>query len=142
LLSLCVFRYMKWLSSHISIRVVVLLLVSLSVMGFITVINYCTMSNSSECCCESEHSKTPVSTPSFETPYTSCNIKFVAGGLNPVAQNVISESTIKSVTIDLIPLDAGIYTLPIVPRIPLLVHANDLAPPSVDIYIRNTNLLI
>jgi hypothetical protein len=126
-------------------RVIVLFLMSLSVTGFTAAINYCTMNRSSECCCKAEQtecSKTPDSNLSIEEPSASCNIKIVAGGLNPVAQNVPSESVVKTITIDFISLDAGILAIPVVPRIPLLAHANDIAPPSVDIYIRTVNFLI
>jgi hypothetical protein len=109
------------------------------------VLTHCTMSHSSECCCllgENGSFSHRSATPSVGFLSVACNIQFVAGGVNPVALNVAPEGLIKFVTLDLVGQDSGILPLSIVPHFPLLAHANDMAPPQGDLFIRNLALLI
>ena len=130
--------------SHIAVRFGLLVVMCASSMGVTTVLKYCTMSNSSECCCSNDvdPAKTRPGAPSVEYRNIFCNIQIVAGGVNPVALNVSAEALIKALASDLIPMDSGIVPLPFVSRQPILAHANDIAPPGDDTCIRNCALLI
>jgi hypothetical protein len=120
------------------------MLMSISAIGFTTVLHYCTMSHSFECCCPAEHQNQSESSTKSTVgdEEVSCNVQIVVGGLTPVALNASSEVSAKSVALDLPDSDSGIFSFPVVPHIPLLVHASDIAPPKVDIYIRGGALLI
>jgi len=136
---------MKQFMSHSAVRITVLLLMSISAMGFTIVFHYCTMSHSTDCCCNveyPEHAKAPASIPALDGQKVDCDIQIVAGGLNPVAQNVIPESITKSITVNFVPVDAGIHAPSIIPHDCLLAHATDIAPPDIAIYIRTSSLLI
>lgn len=75
--------------------------------------------------------------------YTSCDVRVVAGGLTPVALNIISDATAKILVPDLAALESDLVDpLPIVAPHHLLTHSDDTAPPPVDIYIRTCSLLI
>ena len=116
-----------------------------SSIGFTTILTYCTMSHSSECCCSNDQNGTTTGrseTASINYLNVDCNIQIVAGGVNPVALNVSAEASVKSLTSDLMPADSGIVPLPVVSRQRILAHANDMAPPAGDVPIRNRTLLI
>lgn len=135
---------MSRLASHTAVKVVVMLLMSISAIGFTTVVHYCTMSRSFECCCPTEHQDQSESSTrsTVGDEEVSCNVQIVVGGLTPVALNAYSEVSAKSLVLDLPDLDSCIFSFPNVPHTPLLVHASDIAPPKVDIYIRSCALLI
>jgi hypothetical protein len=114
-------------------------------MGVTTILKYCTMSQSSECCCSSEEHGAATdrsATPSVNDLDLKCNVQFVAGGVNPVALNVSGDASVKSSSLDLIPVDSVIIPLPAVSHQRILAHANDIAPPGGDLCIRNCTLLI
>jgi hypothetical protein len=130
--------------SHIAVRFGLLVVMCASSLGVTTVLKYCTMSQSSECCC-SDDFDTPKSRPAvppLEYRNVFCNIQIVAGGVNPVALNVSAEASFKALTSDLLPVDSGIVPLPFVSHQRILTHANDIAPPGDDTCIRNCALLI
>jgi len=135
---------MSRLTSHTAVRVVVLMLMSISAIGFTTVLHYCTMSHSFLCCCPAEHQDRSESSAksTLGDEEVSCNVQIVVGGLTPVALNASSEVSAKSVFLDIADSDSSIYSFPVVPHVSLLVHASDIAPPKVDIYIRSGALLI
>lgn len=114
-------------------------------MGVTSILTYCTMSHSSECCCSKDQNGAATrrsEAASIDYLNVDCNIQIVAGGVNPVALNVSTESSVKSLTSDLMPVDSGIVPLPVVSHLRILAHANDIAPPEGDICIRNRALLI
>jgi hypothetical protein len=115
-------------------------------MGFTTILTYCTMSRSSECCCSDgetdQATANRAATPSIGGLSVNCNIQIVAGGVNPVAMNVSAAVTVTSLAFDRIPAPSGIHLLPVVPHFRIPVHANDIAPPSGDIVIRDRALLL
>ena len=130
--------------SHIAVRWGLLVVMCASSMGVTTVLKYCTMSQSSECCC-SDTADTPKSrpgAPAVEFRSIFCNILIVAGGVNPVALNVAADASSKAAASDLLPADPGIPSLPSVTSQNLPVLANDIAPPGEAVFIRNCTLLI
>jgi len=135
---------MSRLASHIAARVVVLMLMSVSALGYTAVLQYCTMSHSFGCCCPSERQDQSESSANstLGDEQVSCNIQIVIGGLTPVALNASSEVSAKSADLHLPAADSGVFSFPVVPHLPLLAHASDIAPPKVDIYIRSGALLI
>jgi hypothetical protein len=137
---------MKTIVLHTAVRLVLLVVMCASSMGFTTILSYCTMSHSSECCCSNEENGQGTTnrsaTPSIGDLSVDCNIQIVAGGVNPVALNVTADASVKSMTLDLIPSDPGVVPLPVVPHLSILAHANDIAPPVGDICIRDRALLI
>jgi hypothetical protein len=120
------------------------MLMSLSAIGFTTVLHYCTMSHSFGCCCSAEHRGQSNSSAksTIADEQVSCDVQIVVGGLTPVALNTSSDASVKSVVLELPDSDSGVVSLPVVLHLPLLVHATDIAPPKVDIYIRGGALLI
>ncbi len=120
------------------------MLMSISAMGFTTVMHYCTMSHSFGCCCPVEHQDQSNSSMKsiIGDEKVSCDVQIVVGGLTPVALNTTPDASAKSVVLDLPNPDSGIFSLPGVPHISFLTHASDIAPPKVDIYIRGGSLLI
>lgn len=146
LLSYYVDRSMNRLVSHSAVRGVVLLLMALSAVGFTTVVHYCTMSHSSECCCTSEHEKNPAK-PTTGTwlgdRNFSCDVRVVAGGLTPVALNTISDATARTVIADFAALESGfVEPLPPFTQHHPVTHSDNTAPPRAEIYIRTCSLLI
>jgi hypothetical protein len=135
----------KTLFSHTAVRFALLVVMCASSMGFTTILPYCTMSHSSECCCSRAQNGAATSrseTASINYLNVDCNIQIVAGGVNPVALNVSAESSDKFLTSDLMPVDSGIVPLPVVSHLRILAHANDIAPSEGDTCIRNRALLI
>lgn len=135
----------KSIFSHIAIRITLLVVMCASSMGVTTILTYCTMSHSSECCCSFEHQgATPgrTETPSVNYPDPGCNIQVVAGGVNAVALNVSGDPSVKSFTTDLIPQDPALLPLPVVSHQQISAHANDIVLPGGDLCIRNRALLI
>lgn len=135
----------KTLISHIAVRLALLVVMCASSIGFTTILTYCTMSHSSECCCSNDQNGGATGrseSPSIDYLNVFCNIQIVAGGVNPVALNVFADASVRSLTSDPIPVDSGIVPLPVVSRERYLAHANDMAPPAGDLSIRNRTLLI
>jgi hypothetical protein len=137
---------MKTIISYAAVRIVLLVVMCASSIGFTSILSFCTMNHSSECCCSNDEngqgSTNRSATPSIGDLNVDCNIQIVAGGVNPVALNVTGDASVKSVTSDLIPVDSGVLPLPVVPHHPLPAQATDIAPPVEDITIRNRTLLV
>lgn len=137
---------MSRLVSHRAVRGVVLLLLTLSAVGFTTVVQYCTMSRSPECCCTSEqenHPAKPVPGTSLGDLDISCDVRIVAGGLTPVALNTMSDATAQLLAADLAALESeSVDPLHTFTSHHPFMHSDDTAPPPVDIYIRTCSLLI
>ncbi len=136
---------MRRLTENIAVRTVILTLMIVTALGYTTVIHYCTMSQSSECCCAAEHQnhRTPSSTgPSFEGQSESCDLHIVAGGLTPVALNTSSDVQVNAPVPETGLLDYAVLVTATTSTIPSYAHADDIAPPKVDIYVRDGALLI
>jgi len=130
--------------SHIAVRFGLLVVMCASSMGVTTVLKYCTMSQSSECCCSDDigSPKSRPGAPPLEYRNIFCNIQIVAGGVNPVALNVAADASPKIPTSGLAPADPGIPSLPFATTQQFPAHASDIAPPWDDATIRNCALLI
>ena len=128
-----------------AVRVVVLLLMGLTAVGYTTVLHYCTMSHSTECCCSDQHhnsgAKSSAGT-SLNDERESCNVKIVAGGLMPVALNAFSDASVKVSLPEIGIFDFAVLDLSTSSSISFYAHADDIAPPKVDIYVRSGALLI
>ena len=91
---------------HIAVRVLLIVVMSLTSTGFTTVLGYCSMSKSSVCCCDSDHSgKTPApsSVQIVEPSDFSCYSVRIVGGLNDIG-GVVPE--IVALKVSLAALDA------------------------------------
>jgi hypothetical protein len=136
---------MMYAKLHITIRIILLVAVVFFSTGFTSVVKYCSMSQSSECCCESDHSdNTAAQTnePAVSDQNSPCLTVKVIGGLNDIKAPVTSESSIKILAIDAIPLVSDFITLPTPTHFLSLAYTDDVAPPNGDICIRIGSLLI
>lgn len=136
---------MRYLKLHISVRIILLCSIIFFSTGFTTVIKYCSMSQSSECCCESEHSDnaaTQSKEPSVSDQNSSCLTVKVIGGLNEIKAPVTSESSIKMLAINTILSVSELIALPTPTHFLSLAYTDDVAPPNGDICIRISFLLI
>jgi hypothetical protein len=136
---------MRRLTENIAVRSVILALMIVSALGYTTVLHYCTMSQSSECCCTAElQTQRASSSPgaSFDGQRESCDLQIVAGGLTPVAMNIYSDIQFKAPVPETGSLDFAVLVSAATSTIPAYAHADDIAPPKVDIYVRDGALLI
>ena len=103
------------------------------------------MTQSSECCCESEHSDnatTQSNEPSVSDQNSSCLTVKVIGGLNEIKATVASEVSVKSLAVETIPVNLEAIPLPIPTHSLSVTYTDDIAPPNGDICIRISSLLI
>ena len=103
------------------------------------------MSQSSECCCESEHSDnaaTQSKEPSVSDQNSSCLTVKVIGGLNEIKATVASEASAKLLAVETIPLNFEAIPLPLPTHALSFTYTDDNAPPNEDICIRISSLLI
>jgi len=113
--------------------------------GFTTIVKYCSMSQSSECCCESDHSDnaaTQTNEPSVNDQNSSCLTVKVIGGLNEIKATVTSEASAKLLAVETVPLNFEAVPLPLPTHSLLFTYTDDSAPPNKDICIRISSLLI
>jgi hypothetical protein len=130
---------------HMTIRIILLVTVVLFSSGFTTIVKYCSMSQSSECCCESDHSDnaaTQSNEPSVNDQNSSCLTVKVIGGLNDIKATVTSEISAKLLTVEAIPSSFEIVPLLLPTQSLSLIYTDDIAPPNEDICIRVSSLLI
>jgi len=136
---------MKYSKLHMTLRIILLVAVVLFSSGFTTIVKYCSMSQSSDCCCESDHSDnaaTQTNKPSVSDQNSSCLTVKVIGGLNDIKATVTSEISAKLLTVEAI--TSSFETVPLLlPTQSLsLIYTDDIAPPKEDICIRVSSLLI
>lgn len=130
---------------HMTVRILLLCAVVFFSTGFTTVVKYCSMSQSSECCCESDHSENaaiPRNELSIGEQIPSCLTVKVIGGLNEIKAPVTSESSIKMLAIDAVLTVSEFIALPTPTHFLSFAYTDDVAPPSGDICIRISSLLI
>ena len=136
---------MRYLKLHMAVRIILLCSVIFFSTGFTTIVKYCSMSQSSECCCESEHSDNagaPSNEPSISDQSTSCVTVKVIGGLNGIKAPVTSESSIKILAMNTVFSVTELIALPTPTHLLSLAYTDDVAPPNSDICIRISSLLI
>ncbi len=136
---------MRRLIENIAVRTVILALIIVSSLGYTTVIHYCTMSQSFECCCAAGQKNPPASSStgaSLGGRSEPCDVQIVAGGLTPVAMNTYSDVQVKAPVPETGLLDYAVLVTATTSTIPSYAHADDIAPPKVDIYVRDGALLI
>jgi hypothetical protein len=130
---------------HIIVRSILLCSVVFFSTGFTTIVKYCSMSQSSECCCESDHSSTAAAQsngPSVADEDSSCFIVKVVGGLNDIKAPATSEFSIKMLAIDAILLVPEVIAPTTPTHFLSLAYTDDVAPPNGNICICNSLLLI
>lgn len=130
---------------HITIRITLLVAVVLFSSGFTTIVKYCSMSQSSECCCESDHSDiatTHTNELSVSDQNPSCLTVKVIGGLNDINATVNSEILGKLLTAEIVPLNFEAIPLLLPTKSLSITYTDDSAPPNEDICIRISSLLI
>jgi hypothetical protein len=128
-----------------TVRIVLLIAVVFFSSGFTTIVKYCSMSQSSECCCEADHSDntaTQTNEPSVSDQNSSCLTVKVIGGLNDIKATIIPESSVKMLVMDAVLLDSDVLALQTPTRSLSLTYTDDVAPQDGDICIRISSLLI
>jgi hypothetical protein len=136
---------MRYSKLHMVPRIILLCSVMFFSTGFTTVIKYCSMSQSSECCCESDHSDNAAAQTnesSVNDQDSSCLTVKVVGGLNEISATAASEVSAKLLAVETVPLHVDVIPLPIPTQALSLAYTDDSAPPHEDICIRISSLLI
>jgi hypothetical protein len=138
-------KVMTNLKLHMAVRVILLCSVMFFSTGFTTIVKYCSMSQSSECCCESDHSDnaaTQTNEPSVSDQNSPCLTVKVIGGLNDIKATVTSEISAKLLTVEAIPSSFETVPLLLPTQSLSFIYTDDIAPPNEDICIRISSLLI
>ena len=128
-----------------TVRIILLCSVMFFSTGFTTFVKYCSMSQSAECCCESDHSgnaAAPSHEPSIGDQNLPCLTVKVIGGLNDISAIVSPESPVKMMAVDAVLFDPGVVPLQPPTHSLSLTYTDDAAPPNGDICIRISSLLI
>ena len=136
---------MRYSKIHMTVRIILLCSVMFFSTGFTTIVRYCSMSRSSECCCESNQSDntaTQKNELSFCEQSPSCLTVKVIGGLNDIKATVTSESSGILLSVETVSLDFGVIPLPNPIHSLSFTYTDDIAPPYEDICIRISSLLI
>ena len=103
------------------------------------------MSQSSECCCEADHSDNTsarTNEPSISDQNPSCLTVKVIGGLNEIKATAASEESAKILAVETIPLRFEAIPLLLPTHSLSFTYTDDNAPPNEDICIRISSLLI
>ena len=133
---------MKSPKLYMIVKVVLLTAVIFFSSGFTTILKYCAMSRSSQCCC-SEHPAAQSKGLSLNGLNPSCMTVKVIGGLSGTKATITPKSFIKSLTIvAIVPHSGAISFLSAASHSLSANYANDAAPPGAEIYIRIGSLLI
>jgi hypothetical protein len=136
---------MRAIVGHSAVRGVVLALIVLSTLGYTSVIQFCTMSRTAECCCaDLDHSlpRQPHAPISFDNLKLSCNVQIVAGGLTPVAMDSSSDHPTKGLVLCVSCIEPIAPVITSSLTISLLTHSGAAGPPVGDLYLRSGALLI
>ena len=128
-----------------TVRIILLCSVIFFSTGFTTIVKYCSMSQSSECCCKSDHTDiavTQTNKSSVSDQNSLCLTVKVIGGLNDIKATVTSETSAKLLAVETVPLNFEAVPLPIPTHAFSMAYTDDSAPPYEDICIRISSLLI
>ena len=133
---------MKSPKLYITVKVVLLAAVIFFSSGFTTIVKYCSMSRSSQCCC-SEHPAAQSKGLSLNGLNPSCMTVKVIGGLSGTKATITPESSLKPLAIAaIVPSFCAFSFLSATSLSLAAIYTNDAAPPGVEIYIRIGSLLI
>jgi hypothetical protein len=136
---------MKTLAVYSAIRIVLLCAVVVNSMGVTTVVKYCSMSETSECCCAPLRSVDQLAGArrlSIDGQHPTCFSVTVLGGLHDTTATINSENAAKSSLVDGI-VSAGAINGLMLPNFPLVSpHIDDPSPPGVGIFILTSSFLI
>jgi hypothetical protein len=134
---------MMYSKFHMTIRIILLVAVVFFSTGFTSVVKYCSMSHSSECCCEADHSDDSATQPVKQVAVgKNCVTVKVVGGLSDTKATVNSETFSKSLAIT---VNASVLVEnSLLTPTHSFTHSftNDLPPPQGDICIRISSFLI
>lgn len=134
---------MRYPKLHMTARIILLCSVIFFSTGFTTIVKYCSMSQSSESCCESDHSNNSAAQENelSVTAQNCCTVK-VIGGLNEIKATLDSEESAKLLAVEIVPLNYESLPLSLPARSLSFTYTDDIAPPNGDICIRISSLLI
>ena len=125
------------------VRIILLCSVIFFSTGFTTIVKYCSMNQSSECCCDSDHSNNSAAqTNELSVSGEKCCTVKVVGGLNEIKAMAASEESAKLLAVETVPLNFEVLPLSLPTRSLSFTYTDDIAPPNGDIYIRISSLLI
>lgn len=128
---------------HMTIRIILLVVVLFFSSGFTSVVKYCSMSHSSECCCKSDRSENTATQPDKQLAVgQNCVTVKIVGGLSDTKATLNSETFAKSLTINVIALFSAENSVSTPSHSFTHSFTNDLPPPHGDICIRISSLLI
>lgn len=136
---------MRTSAIHIALRAVLLCAFGVYSMGITTVVKYCSMSDSSECCCAPLHSGPGVGgtrqlSVDGETP--TCFSITVLGGLHDTKATITSDYSPKSLVVDATVSGDAISGLTLPDHVSVPHVFDDHAPPAVEIFLLTGSLLI
>jgi hypothetical protein len=139
--------YMKKSKVHNIIAILVATAMSLTSIGFTTVVGYCSMSISSVCCCESDRtSKTaiPSKAQTLDHPNFSCYSEKIVGGSMEIHGVVAENITCKTsfALLEAITPDFQNTLTTSNPTLRLPLDFRDLASSQSDIYLQVRSFLI
>jgi hypothetical protein len=101
------------------------------------------MSQSSESCCDSDHSNNSAAKENeFSVTAQNCCTVKVIGGLNEIKATLASEESAKLLVVETVPLNFETLPLSLPTRSLSFTYTDDIAPPNGDICIRISSLLI
>jgi hypothetical protein len=128
---------------HIILRAIILIAVFLFSSGFTVIVKYCSMSQSSECCCcDNDHRTSKNEDLSINDQAPSCLTMKVIGGLSDTKATLTPESSTEMIgCVALLIPDDTILPKPSVLSIDLF-QTDGSPPPGQEIYIRDAALLI
>jgi len=128
---------------HMTIRIFLLVTIVFFSTGFTSIVKYCSMCQSSACCCETDRSDNTSTDHSKQLVIgQNCMTVKVVGGLSDTKATVNSETFVKSFAID-VNASVSVENSLLTPT-HSFSHSftNDLPPPQGDICILISSLLI
>jgi hypothetical protein len=129
---------------HTALTIFTLGVMMLSSTGFTTIVGYCSMTKSTECCCEGANEKPAQSTDGlvFSDPAASCYAQTLAGGRNEMNATMHSAESVPQPSLEIFAFESDAACLTLPAQISTLLTTDDVAPPGIDIYIRVNSFLI
>jgi hypothetical protein len=135
---------MKRNTLHTALQIVTLFVMTLSSTGFTAVMKYCTMTESSTCCCEESHETGAASADgvTLSAPEASCLIQTIAGGRNEITATLHAAESVTLPAMAMMPFEPDAIGADAPASTVLPLSPDDAAPPGIDIYIRVNSFLI